>query len=338
MSGFEGSEVWSDLEIKVEILKRPAVEEAPLNLDSDVESMKRKCPEEIKCGVRELLKIVKKSKTLDETESKLQEELKESLLTENEVDDQAKTCERNGHDYLRNSETGPTWDNFLGRLTLDVSVKKRKYEKLLVKKAALETAMIKAKDINEEREINIAGGNKEVEAKYELMKTWQEGIRRLQQAIDEEGKQMIAIKEHLRQETKKVRKGSNDIINYSLKLSVLDDDLVTVFGGEDSNSDLAVTNDKLKSDNAELKQVLSECIAAKESQLQCPYCLEMASPPIYKCSSEHLICNQCFTNATISRCVICSIKLSYKGLIYRYRSAEAAWEEWRDLKRKLFDL
>ena len=308
-------------------------------MDSDVESMKRKCAEEIKCGVGELLKIVKKSKALDETENKLQEELKESLLEEKlEVDEQANTCERNGHDYLKNNETGPTWENFLERLNMDVSVKKRKYEKLLVKKAALRSAMRKAKDINEERERNIAGGNNEVDAKYVLIKTWQEGIRRLQQAIDEEGKQMIAIKEHLRQETKKVKKSSNDIINNSLKLSVLEDDLVTVFGGEDSNSDLAVKNDKLKSDNAELKQVLSDCIAGKESQLQCPYCLEMASPPIYKCSSEHLICNQCFTKATISRCVICSIKLTYKGLIYRYRSAEAAWEEWRNLKRKMFDL
>ena len=274
--------------------------------------MKRKCAEEIKCGVGELLKIVKKSKALDETENKLQEELKESLLEEKlDVDEQANTCERNGHDYLKNNETGPTWENFLERLNMNVSVKKRKYEKLLVKKAALGSAMRKAKDINEERERNIAGGNNEVEAKYGLIKTWQEGIRRLQ---------------HLRQETN------------SLKLSVLEDDLVTVFGGEDSNSDLAVKNDKLKSDNAELKQVLSDCIAGKESQLQCPYCLEMASPPIYKCSSEHLICNQCFTKATISRCVICSIKLTYKGLIYRYRSAEAAWEEWRNLKRKMFDL
>ena len=105
--------------------------------------MKRKCAEEIKCGVGELLKIVKKSKALDETENKLQEELKESLLEEKlDVDEQANTCERNGHDYLKNNETGPTWENFLERLNMNVSVKKRKYEKLLVKKAALGSAML----------------------------------------------------------------------------------------------------------------------------------------------------------------------------------------------------
>ena len=142
------------------------------------------------------------------------------------------------------------------------------------------------------------------------------------------------MQDYVTQENLKVEEDCNVIKDFSIKLSALEEDFAAIFEGKQSKNDFTEANEKLKPANAEFKQFLTDSIAVKESQLQCPYCLDMAYPPIYKCSNEHLICIRCFTK--VSRCTVCNIKLSYIGQIYR--SAEVAWEEWSKLTSKILDL
>ena len=161
-------------------------------------------------------------------------------------------------------------------------------------------------------------------------------MRKENKEIEDDTMHINAMQDYVTQENLKVVKDCNVIKDFLIKLSALEEDFAAIFEGKESQNDLTEANGKLKpaAANAEFKQFLTDSIVVKESQLQCPYCLDMASPPIYKCSNEHLICNRCFTK--VCRCTICNIKLDYKGLIYR--SAEVAWEEWSKLTSRILDL
>ena len=40
-------------------------------------------------------------------------------------------------------------------------------------------------------------------------------------------------------------------------------------------------------------KILSELIKSREEELECPVCTEVASPPLFCCEDQHLICSQC---------------------------------------------
>ena len=40
-------------------------------------------------------------------------------------------------------------------------------------------------------------------------------------------------------------------------------------------------------------KILSELIKSREEELECPVCMEVASPPLFCCGDQHLICSQC---------------------------------------------
>jgi len=65
-------------------------------------------------------------------------------------------------------------------------------------------------------------------------------------------------------------------------------------------------------------EFLTNQIATKQRDLECPVCLEVAKPPIYSCSKSHLVCHRC--RLRIERCPECREK--YKGEMMRHRYAE----------------
>ena len=75
---------------------------------------------------------------------------------------------------------------------------------------------------------------------------------------------------------------------------------------------------------------ISKKIEAKERDLECPVCLEVASIPIFKCPDDHLICSVC--RPKVSRCPEC--RACYCGLHWRHRLAEKAVEELEELRRE----
>ena len=86
--------------------------------------------------------------------------------------------------------------------------------------------------------------------------------------------------------------------------------------------------------NIPLLEYISKKIEAKEEELGCPVCFELASEPIFMCSEEHLVCSTC--RPKLSQCPQC--RKVYKKGFKRHRHAEKAAEELGVLYRERADV
>ena len=74
--------------------------------------------------------------------------------------------------------------------------------------------------------------------------------------------------------------------------------------------------------------LITEHIAEKKRELECPVCLDVAKPPIYMCRDSHLICSIC--TPKVDRCPTCRAK--YNRPILRNRTAEQNLEDIQKLQ------
>merc|ERR1712062_538739 len=77
--------------------------------------------------------------------------------------------------------------------------------------------------------------------------------------------------------------------------------------------------------NMQLLEYIENKIEAKEKELECPVCLEVALAPIFMCSDLHLICSHCYAGLKVSICPEC--REPYPSKAKRHRYAEKAAEE-----------
>ena len=78
-----------------------------------------------------------------------------------------------------------------------------------------------------------------------------------------------------------------------------------------------------------LEEFISRQVAALEEELECPVCLEvLTTSPIYKCSSDHLICPEC--RPRVARCPQCRETFP-RGEPTRFRGAERQAERLKNL-------
>ena len=82
--------------------------------------------------------------------------------------------------------------------------------------------------------------------------------------------------------------------------------------------------------NLALLDYISKKIEAKEGDLECPVCFEVASAPIFMCSSEHLVCSGC--RDKLYQCPEC--RKIYSEERRKHRFAEKAAEELEVLYRE----
>ena len=82
--------------------------------------------------------------------------------------------------------------------------------------------------------------------------------------------------------------------------------------------------------NIPLVEYIGKKIEAKEEELGCPVCFELASAPIYMCPEEHMVCSTC--RPQLSQCPQCRKK--YKKEFRRHRHAEKTAEELKVLHRE----
>jgi len=75
--------------------------------------------------------------------------------------------------------------------------------------------------------------------------------------------------------------------------------------------------------NMQLLESLDNKILSKESELECPVCLEVACAPIFGCDDQHIICSSC--RPKVSVCPEC--REPYPERNRRHRYAEKAAEE-----------
>ena len=196
----------------------------------------------------------------------------------------------------------------------------------------LVSAREKAKGVKQARELKICCAAKEMRVKRELLDTLGRQYEEIKKEITKEIKEIDALSDCVCEETKKVDDNSRTIQKIETVLKQVEDDLKSTCQMNEVE-ELKTANEK----NANLKQFLTDCIADKEKQLQCQNCKDMASPPIYKCSTEveHLICSSC-CNKLKNKCPACKIRMAKTGLV-RFKYAEAVWEEWKKLISKFVD-
>merc|ERR1712083_127686 len=92
------------------------------------------------------------------------------------------------------------------------------------------------------------------------------------------------------------------------------------------SKDEANTADSADKANQEAQRFLmgiNKKIEAKESDLECPVCLEVSSTPIYSCDEQHIICSDCRPKVKI--CPEC--REPYPNKPRRHRYAEKAAQE-----------
>ena len=78
---------------------------------------------------------------------------------------------------------------------------------------------------------------------------------------------------------------------------------------------------------------MKRSIEEKETDLECPVCLEVAEVPIYSCHESHVICNSCMPMLT--SCPVCRQSLKGKGKPRRHRYAEKSADELKMLREEL---
>ena len=76
---------------------------------------------------------------------------------------------------------------------------------------------------------------------------------------------------------------------------------------------------------------LARSLQEKEECLTCPVCLEVASPPIFSCRDQHLVCSAC--RPKVDKCPECRER--YSGPPLRHRFAEVMARDMAALREEL---
>ena len=142
---------------------------------------------------------------------------------------------------------------------------------------------------------------------------------------------------YVKHEALKVEENCRSIQDVASTFNKIEEEVVSVLEMNEGKSgpverDVVEVN-KLEFDN--LKELLSGLLSGSKSQLTCPGCQQMSSPPIYKCPAEHLICNRCYNGKVKTRCPECKLQLDKTGLNSRFRTAEVDWKKLKEIEDKL---
>ena len=97
----------------------------------------------------------------------------------------------------------------------------------------------------------------------------------------------------------------------------------------DRNNDKKVSN-KNVNQSVQMFDLITDHIAEKKRDLECPVCTDVAQPPIYMCRDSHLICSICVT--MLNKCPTC--REVYIKPILRNRMAERILEDLQKLQNQ----
>merc|ERR1719507_1164714 len=85
----------------------------------------------------------------------------------------------------------------------------------------------------------------------------------------------------------------------------------------------ADTVDKAKLETQRFLENINKRIEDKETDLECPVCMEVSTSPIFSCDEQHIICSDC--RPKVSTCPEC--REPYPDKPRRHRYAEKAAKE-----------
>ena len=207
--------------IKIEIIEKNDVDEmfenkeTEVTVQSSIKVNQKKEDEkasQTKSGCEGLLDCNrKKGKAFNGNEEKLELEvsLQDEVVPVPKIDE---TFEVDGNDNLNLNhveteelpEISTVWENFVNKLTVKVGAKKIKYQQLIDKKTVLVSHRENVQERKLESELRIVSVSEEIKGKRKFIETWEEGMKRLKQAINQEMKEIDELNDCVSEETKKV--------------------------------------------------------------------------------------------------------------------------------------
>jgi len=147
--------------------------------------------------------------------------------------------------------------------------------------------------------------------------------KRLEREVKEKDKTMINLARKKRDLETYIE---NNVVSTKKEIALLEEDIKSLKTyrppqpSTEARNDGSIARGQL---NLQLIEFIESKIEAKEEELACPVCLEVASPPIFTCSDLHLICSDC--KPKVSICPEC--REPYPEKAKRHRYAEKAAEE-----------
>jgi len=237
-------------------------------------------------------------------------------------------------------------DNAKDKVDKEIDEKKRKYESLLKEKSA---NVAKSIEIQAEIKHSLAENQEAsrlVLVKEKEIKLSEKKIEKLNDDINKENETILNnkrakrdISTQIEKETLKRMRKSEELGSLRNKISKLEEQMEETF---------VVASDRLEKENENLvkattekdqaiREFLNATILEKESLLECPVCFLTASPPIYKCTKEHLICCQCFPRMN-NKCPTCRTGFSRNRSDNVFRFAEENWKELQKMKDKVEEI
>jgi len=173
---------------------------------------------------------------------------------------------------------------------------------------------------------------KEIETCREELERKKQEVRQLEKSIRKNVTTNVNLKASLNLKRAKQEVRRKEVLALNDHLQGIAMHMKDLISENVENRKLMEENQKMKEEKSSLSSFLSESIAKKESLLECPVCFNIASPPIFKCPSEHLICSRCLPSIK-GKCPTC--RTSIKGPEKKFRLAEEIFEELLKLRGKL---
>jgi len=216
----------------------------------------------------------------------------------------------------------------------EVGEKKVLYENLLKKKMEL---VVKANKVKTDMKLHtIAESNaiRQILEKEEQIKVREEELMKANKALQDSKHDKWNMNRQRDIESRKILASREELDAMQVKIVKIEEEMKQTFvvAGER----LEKKNNELLKDNNEtklaMKEFLMESVVEKETLLECPVCYQTASPPIYKCTNEHLICSGCLPRVN-SKCPTCRAGFPRNERIFRL--AEENWRELQKLKAKV---
>ena len=176
---------------------------------------------------------------------------------------------------------------------------------------------------------------KEIESIKMTVKIKKQEIREIEETIDKKMQEKERLCESISQKSYWKKEKIEEVSTLKKSIETLGKDLNDMCSKNAKHEKLLEETQKMIEEKSVFKTFLSETITQKEALLECPVCFDTASPPIFKCSKEHLICSNCLPRMN-DKCPTC--RTCIRGPDKNFRLAEEIHKELLKLKDKMVEI
>jgi len=227
------------------------------------------------------------------------------------------------------------WDEIeakaLAKFKVDLKEKKKSFEKYKIEKDECLNSISNLESKIREDSLDIANNldkidyiGKEMESCSMTIERKKQEVKDLEEIKRNYAREKLSLKRNVDSKRAKIKERRKEILSLN---STIEHIVVNVKDVVCKDAE----NKKLLEEYSGLKTFLLESIEQKEALLECPVCFNTASPPIYKCSREHLICSKCLPRMN-GKCPTC--RISNRGNQEPFRLAEEYYRELVELRRR----